>query len=67
VIRRKRGGRDEQKGLVFLWPWPLAKKPWLCGSALAFSGFGSRWLWPGLGFSKAKAKTSLKSLPKAMA
>ncbi|KAJ7880775.1 hypothetical protein B0H14DRAFT_1534396 [Mycena olivaceomarginata] len=53
--------------LVFLWPWPQAKKPWLYGSALAFSGFGSMWLWPGLGFSKAKAKASLESLPKAMA
>jgi hypothetical protein len=30
-------------------------------------GFGSWWLWPGLGFSKAKAKALLKSLPKAMA
>jgi hypothetical protein len=53
--------------VVFLWPWPRAKKPWLYGLALAFSGFGSMWLWPGLGFSKAKAKASLESLPKAMA
>jgi hypothetical protein len=35
---------------------PQAKKPWLFGLALAFSGFGSSWLWRGLGFIGAKAK-----------
>jgi hypothetical protein len=49
------------------WLWPRAKKPWLFGLALAFSGFGSSWLWPGLQFTKAKAKAKLISLPKAMA
>jgi hypothetical protein len=34
---------------------------------LAGPEFGSGWLWPGLGFSRAKAKPSLKSLPKTMA
>jgi hypothetical protein len=47
--------------------WPQAKKPWLFASALAVSGFGLGEPWPDLGFIHAKAKISLKSLPKAMA
>jgi hypothetical protein len=53
----------QELALALFWHWPPA--PRLFVSAFAFSGFGSRWLWPGLGFSKAKAKASLKSLPKA--
>ena len=34
---------------------------------MAFSGFGSSWLWRGLGFIGAKAKAKLSSLPKALA
>jgi hypothetical protein len=49
------------------WLWPQAKKPWLFGLALAFSVFGSSWLWPDLGFIGAKAKAKLCSLPKALA
>jgi hypothetical protein len=48
------------------WLWPRAKKQWIFGLALAFSGFGLSWLWPGLGFIKAN-KAKLFSLPKAMA
>ncbi|KAJ7936979.1 hypothetical protein B0H13DRAFT_1853041 [Mycena leptocephala] len=52
---------------VMFWLGPDAKKLWLFGLALAFSGFGSSWLWHGLGLIGAKAKAKLSSLPKALA